>query len=229
MRSTYARYGISSEVSPRTPRDRAAPRSYYSSSVSTTRVSRDAVSTRDRDTSDNKEESDSDTADGYADLRAKMRTLQREATRATANLEALNREKEELSVALSHAKRDKAKVIADSEVVELERDSLERENRRIKTKLEAASKELRDLAEERRQLAEKLRVVDGTNINYIPFFTPHIFTNLFLLAICPSKPNTSHLKLIHPSPNRRPLLLSYRYILGRLPLQLLLHCCIRQC
>lgn len=160
MRSLYGRSGLNMDSSMWVSQKKLAPRTTSYSSSTGSRSAREAISIREKTESDAEAGSDSETADGYAELRAKMRSLQREATKATSDLDALSRAKEELSVALSHAKRDKAKAIADSEVLSLERDSLERENRRVKSKLDAASKELRELLEERRTLSERLKVVE---------------------------------------------------------------------
>ena len=113
-----------------------------------------------REDSREKDDSDSESQDGYVELRAKVRALQREVGQKSSRLDTLVQEKEDISVALGHAKRDKAKLVADAEQVELERDSLERENRRIKARLDSANKELKELSDERRKLTERLTVVE---------------------------------------------------------------------
>lgn len=172
MRSSYVRGSYTGSYEPRTSRDKDSYRSTYSSASSTYKSYRSTEPTRDRDAKDKEEESTDHSDEDYATLRSKLRTLQREVSNSANLLETTSREKQELSVQLTHAKRDKAKVAAEAEAIEVERDTLERENRRIKSKLDSAAKELRDLNEERRELSEKLRASDGTSL-----FTPHLRTS----------------------------------------------------
>lgn len=172
MRSSYVRGSYTGSYETRTSRDTDVYRSGYSSASSTYKSYRSTEPTRDRDVKDKEEETADHSEEDYTTLRSKLRTLQREVSNSANLLETTSREKQELSVQLTHAKRDKAKVAAEAEAIEVERDTLERENRRIKSKLDSAAKELRELNEERRELSEKLRASDGTSL-----FSPHLRTS----------------------------------------------------
>jgi chromosome segregation ATPase len=172
LSSTTSDRGTSSASSGR-PRYAYASKSYET---------RDKTYSREEDK--DQDLSDSESQDGYAELRAKVRALQREVAQKSSRLESLVQEKEDVTVALGHAKRDKAKVAAEVEQVELERDTLERENRRIKARLAEANKELKDLSDERRKLTERLTVVEGTRQD--------------ALKTCPRKILELNYMLLHP-------------------------------
>lgn len=162
MSYSYSRSGYTSTYVPRSTRERDTSRSTYSSLSSSSRTYRSSEPAAEKVARKRDEDDSMSSEEDYSTLRSQLRTLQREVSNSAHQLESVTREKEELTVALSHAKRDRSKVTAEAEAIEVERDSLERENRRIKAKLESSAKELRELNEERRELSEKLRASDGT-------------------------------------------------------------------
>lgn len=162
---------------------------------------------KDREEEPKTDDSDTETESSYHDLRAKLRALQREVALASSKLDSAVQEKEDIIVQLGHAKRDRAKVAADAEATSLERDALERENKRIKARLEVASKELKELGDERRKLSEKLTVQEGTHLFFD--FRSHamLLGNRQNVQLVCGHPSSSRLPSVRPTHSSLPVIL----------------------